>query len=190
MVAHVAQEAPEVRNAAAEQSLTEQMFEQLAEFNRENVQAGGAGGGTTLADLQNMDRVWERVRCPPPSTSAPQVVTTAAKPLGAAAEYDAVICGGTLGIFLATALQLRGARVAVLERGALRGRAQEWNVSRGELRSLVEVGVLTEKDVEDVIGLEFNPVRVGFNVRRVCRVLLCAALQGSFVVASTYEAHL
>lgn len=31
-------------------------------------------------------------------------------------DYDVVICGGTLGLFLATALQLRGWRVAIVEK--------------------------------------------------------------------------
>lgn len=48
-----------------------------------------------------------------------------------------VVCGGTLGIFLAAALQLAGLRVAVVERGPLRGRAQEWNISRKEIDELV-----------------------------------------------------
>lgn len=45
-------------------------------------------------------------------------------------QYDAVVCGGTLGIFAAAALAARGLRVAVVERGPLRGRDQEWNISR------------------------------------------------------------
>ena len=48
-----------------------------------------------------------------------------------------VVCGGTLGIFLAAALQLAGLRVAVVERGPLVGRAQEWNISRKEIAELV-----------------------------------------------------
>ena len=48
-----------------------------------------------------------------------------------------VVCGGTLGIFLAAALQLAGLRVAVVERGPLAGRAQEWNISRKEIAELV-----------------------------------------------------
>ena len=44
---------------------------------------------------------------------------------------------GTLGIFLAVALQRAGLRVAVVERASLRGRAQEWNISRKEVAELV-----------------------------------------------------
>ena len=40
-------------------------------------------------------------------------------------------------MFLAASLQLRGLRVAVVERGPLRGREQEWNLSRKELYELV-----------------------------------------------------
>lgn len=35
--------------------------------------------------------------------------------------YDIVVCGGTLGIFLATALCAKGLRVAVVERNAIKG---------------------------------------------------------------------
>ncbi len=64
-------------------------------------------------------------------------VSTSAQPLAAAPAFDVVVCGGTLGVFLAASLQLRGLRVAVVERGHLRGREQEWNISRKELYELV-----------------------------------------------------
>lgn len=35
--------------------------------------------------------------------------------------FDAIVCGGTLGIFLATALSYKGLRVAVVERNILKG---------------------------------------------------------------------
>jgi len=42
------------------------------------------------------------------------------------AVVDVVVCGGTLGVFLATALALRGMKVAIVEKGPLRGvRAQQ-----------------------------------------------------------------
>lgn len=57
-----------------------------------------------------------------------------------------VVCGGTLGVFIAAALATRHVhtpslpplRVAVVERApTLRGRAQEWNLSLKELNDLV-----------------------------------------------------
>lgn len=47
---------------------------------------------------------------------------------------DIVVLGGTLGIFMAAALQLQGKNVAVIERGAVAGRDQEWNISRAEMQ--------------------------------------------------------
>lgn len=41
---------------------------------------------------------------------------------------------GTLGIFLGATLARQGKKVAVVERGRLRGRAQEWNISRADMK--------------------------------------------------------
>jgi 2-polyprenyl-6-methoxyphenol hydroxylase-like FAD-dependent oxidoreductase len=45
-----------------------------------------------------------------------------------------VMCGGTLGVCVALALQQRGWRVAVVERRVVEGRLQEWNSSRHEVQ--------------------------------------------------------
>ena len=43
-------------------------------------------------------------------------------PAGKAVEtFDVLVCGGTLGIFIATALSCKGLRVGVVERGILKG---------------------------------------------------------------------
>ena len=39
-------------------------------------------------------------------------------------------------------------------------RVQEWNVSRKELQELVEAGVLTDAELEEVISMEFNTVSI------------------------------
>lgn len=77
-------------------------------------------------------------------------------------DYDVTLCGGTLGIFIAMALQLQGHRVAVVEAGKLMGREQEWNISWKELDELVEMGVLTREDVEEAVTTEFPGCRAGF----------------------------
>ena len=41
---------------------------------------------------------------------------------------------GTLGIFLAATLARQGKKVAVVERGMLKGRTQEWNISRADMK--------------------------------------------------------
>jgi hypothetical protein len=57
--------------------------------------------------------------------------------------YDVIVCGGTLGLLPALALQQRGWRVAVVERRLAEGRTQEWNSSRAEMQ--VGGGVLRAK---------------------------------------------
>lgn len=77
-------------------------------------------------------------------------------------DYDVTLCGGTLGIFIAMALQLKGHRVAVVEAGKLLGREQEWNISMKELEELVELGVLTKEDIDEAVMTEFPGCRAGF----------------------------
>ncbi|MBE9112322.1 FAD-binding oxidoreductase, partial [Nodosilinea sp. LEGE 07298] len=50
----------------------------------------------------------------------------------------------------------------ILERGALQGREQEWNISRRELAELTELGLLTAAELDDVIASEYNPARIQF----------------------------
>ncbi|MBE9222640.1 FAD-binding oxidoreductase [Cyanobacterium stanieri LEGE 03274] len=77
-------------------------------------------------------------------------------------DFDVVICGGTLGIFLGTTLRKKGYKVAVIEKGILQGREQEWNISRNELSCLLELDLIDEKDLEQIIFTEYNPGRVSF----------------------------
>ena len=129
-------------------------------------QAGGAGGGTTLRALERVDAAWAAIRNMPEGDAAgpaPSFVTESREPIGGPCDYDVAVCGGTLGILLAAALQARGQRVAVVERGPLKGRDQEWNISRPELETLVPLGVLTQAQVDRVITKEFNPIRCGFH---------------------------
>ena len=82
-------------------------------------------------------------------------------------DYDVVVCGGTLGIFFAAYLQLRGHRVCVIEAGELRGREQEWNISMDELDELARLGILDGDDVDAAITTEFPACRSGFKNREV-----------------------
>lgn len=79
-------------------------------------------------------------------------------------EYDVVVCGGTLGIFIATALLLKNPKlkIGVIEAGELRGRAQEWNISKKEMLELVELGVMTMDEIDQAITTEFPGCRAGF----------------------------
>lgn len=82
-------------------------------------------------------------------------------------DYDVVICGGTLGIFIATALKIRGHDVCVVEGGKIQGREQEWNISMDEMLELVELGVLTQQDIDEAVTTEFPGCRSGFKNKEV-----------------------
>ena len=147
-------------------------------------QATGAGGASSWDAFRRAETSWATLRNLFPnklvkyepeeivvendSTKGnPQCWTKLQRQANSELDYDVVVCGGTLGIFFATALLLKGHRVAVLESGKLRGREQEWNISLDELMELVELGVLTEEDVESAITTEFAGCRSGFKNREV-----------------------
>ncbi len=50
----------------------------------------------------------------------------------------------------------------MLEAGKLAGRAQDWNASRREVEELVAHGIISQSDLDDIIGIEFNPMRCAF----------------------------
>lgn len=115
--------------------------------------------GNPLVGLRQVDRRWQQYR--EGRIPIPSVVTQTPASLGTP-DWDVLICGGTLGILLGAALAQRGWRVALLERGLLRGREQEWNISRRELQALVTVGLLSAAEVEGAIASEYNPARIQF----------------------------
>ena len=67
-----------------------------------------------------------------------------------------------LGIFYAAALQTLGYKTCIVERGQIVGRSQEWNISRKELNALIRLGLMTQAEIDSIVGIEFNPNRVGF----------------------------
>lgn len=131
--------------------------------------------GEPWANLQRADQVWQRLKSGTIDLGGPAggagtgqwsvtelgdlPVSVSPQPLGAV-DWDVVVCGGTLGIFLAGALVQQGWRVALVEQGVLQGRAQEWNIARSELQVLLDLDLLTPAELEAAIATEFNPMRV------------------------------
>lgn len=126
-------------------SLTEQILSQVP--------------GDALGGLRKVDRLWENLK--QNTAPAPPAVNHSQQPLETL-DFDIVIGGGTLGILIGTALAVRGWRVALLERGILRGREQEWNISRKELDAFLELNLLTAAEIEKAIATEYNPARISF----------------------------
>lgn len=133
-------------------------------------EVGGAGGAYSYGALKRLDQLWSSICSAQTVVQEPQkVVSTMPATFGdsdiaekALDRFDVVVCGGTLGIFIATALCSKGLRVAIVERNILKGREQEWNISRKELLELVKVGILGEEDIDEITAAKFNPNRCGF----------------------------
>ncbi len=98
-------------------TLTEQILSQLP--------------GDVLSGLRRSDTLWKALRG---DTLPASKVVHECDDLLEKVDWDVVICGGTLGILIGAALAQKGWRVALLERGILQGRSQEWNISRNELQ--------------------------------------------------------
>lgn len=115
--------------------------------------------GNALENLRRADRLWETYK--QGSLDVPTVVHERLEKLGTT-DWDIVISGGTLGILLGAALVQQGWRVALIERGSLRGRDQEWNISRRELHMLQTLQLLSAEELEQAIASEYNPARIAF----------------------------
>src|SRR4028118_1048014 len=115
--------------------------------------------GDVLGRLRSADRLWQALR--EDTAPIPLVIKDSKEPLGIV-DWDVVICGGTLGILIGCALTQRGWRVALIERGILRGRDQEWNISRQELEVFLELDLLSEAELEKAIATAYNPARISF----------------------------
>ena len=126
-------------------SLTEQVLSQIP--------------GTPLQGLRKTDQVWQNLR--EDNISIPTTVRKETKLLNTL-DWDVVICGGTLGILIGATLVKKGWRVALLERGILKGRKQEWNISRKELETFIELNLLSSEELETAIATEYNPARISF----------------------------
>jgi lycopene cyclase CruP len=126
-------------------SLTEQILSQVP--------------GDALGGLRKVDRLWQNLK--QNTAPAPEAVKHSQQPLETL-DFDIVIGGGTLGILIGTTLALRGWRIALIERGILRGRDQEWNISRKELDAFLELNLLSVAEIEKAIATEYNPARISF----------------------------
>lgn len=114
--------------------------------------------GDVLSGLRRADRLLTSLRTD--TASVPVVVKQSQTSLEV--DWDVVICGGTLGILIGCALARLGWRVALIERGILRGREQEWNISRQELEVFVELNLLSAAELDGAIATQYNPARVCF----------------------------
>jgi lycopene cyclase CruA len=81
-------------------------------------------------------------------------------PLSSSPVYDLIYIGGALGSIHAAAMAQLGYKVLLIERLPFGRMNREWNISRDEIQSLVNLGLLTAAEVEGIIAREYKD---GFN---------------------------
>ncbi len=74
--------------------------------------------------------------------------------------YDLIYIGGALGVVHAAVMARLGYKVLLVERLPFGKMNREWNISRVEIQSLVNLGLLTSAEVESIIAREYKD---GFN---------------------------
>jgi hypothetical protein len=70
-----------------------------------------------------------------------------------------IVAGGSIGIFFARALQLKGMNVCVLEGADLAVGDEDWDVSMEELLELKSLGIISQDDIEAAVELQRSPAR-------------------------------
>ncbi|MBV6624390.1 MAG: flavin-dependent dehydrogenase [Rivularia sp. (in: Bacteria)] len=92
-----------------------------------------------------------------------QVIFSHSSPLPLSSSfptYDLIYIGGALGVIHAAVMARLGYKVLLVERLPFGKMNREWNISRLEIQSLVNLGLLTSSEVESIIAREYKD---GFN---------------------------
>jgi lycopene cyclase CruA len=75
-------------------------------------------------------------------------------------QYDLIYIGGALGAIHAAVMAKLGYKVLLVERLPFGRMNREWNISRDEIQSLVNLGLVTPAELETIIAREYKD---GFN---------------------------
>ncbi|MEM8832188.1 MAG: flavin-dependent dehydrogenase [Cyanobacteria bacterium P01_G01_bin.19] len=70
-------------------------------------------------------------------------------------EYDLIYVGGALGVIHAAVMAEKGYRVLLIERLPFGRMNREWNISRDEFQSLINLGLFSAEEFESVIAAEY-----------------------------------
>ncbi len=71
-------------------------------------------------------------------------------------QYDLIYIGGALGSIHAAVMARLGYRVLLVERLAFGRMNREWNISRSEFQSLIDLGLFTTEEFESIIAREYK----------------------------------
>jgi lycopene cyclase CruA len=70
-------------------------------------------------------------------------------------DFDLIYIGGALGVIHAAVMALKGYKVLLVERLPFGRMNREWNISRDEFQSLINLGLFTPEEFESVIAAEY-----------------------------------
>lgn len=70
--------------------------------------------------------------------------------------YDLIYIGGALGVIHAAVMARLGYRVLLVERMPFGRMNREWNISRDEIQSLIDLGLFSAAEVETLIAREYK----------------------------------
>ncbi|WP_413168238.1 flavin-dependent dehydrogenase [Capilliphycus salinus ALCB114379] len=71
-------------------------------------------------------------------------------------KYDLIYVGGALGVIHAAVMARLGYQVLLIERLPFGRMNREWNISRSELQSLIDLGLFSKAEVESLIAREYK----------------------------------
>jgi lycopene cyclase CruA len=113
-------------------------------------------GAADLTRVYWWEQRWRDGTRNPQTPKAVVFEVAAASPTAASApSYDLVYIGGALGVIHAAVMARRGYRVLLLERLPFGRMNREWNISRSEFQSLIDLGLFTPAEFEQLMAAEY-----------------------------------
>ncbi len=122
-------------------------------------------GEAHLRRLQDLNTTWQNMLQSSENRDYAEVVVTEERSsLPAVDTFDILYAGGGLNLLNAAVMTVHyGLRVLVFDRFTVGAVHREWNISREELRELLDVGLLTPDELESVIQREYRDGLVRFH---------------------------
>ncbi len=116
-----------------------------------------------LDRIARLDAIWDAIRRGESSAANDDIYSQLPSPNPyPPADYDLIYAGGGLGLLHAVVMARYGYRVLLFDRGEVGCAHREWNISRNELRALVEVGFCAWEELRDIIMAEYDSGVVRF----------------------------
>jgi lycopene cyclase CruA len=133
-----------------------------AQYPRTAAAFAAMGANEHLQRIARLDAIWDAIRRGEPSTVSHDVYSQSRIP-DAQPCYDLIYAGGGLGLLHAVVMARYGYRVLLFDRGEVGCAHREWNISRDELRALVDAGFCSWDELRAIIMAEYDSGVVRFH---------------------------